>query len=390
MFRFKALVLSCVPSLLALSACVVAPSDEEPGAVAHVTTIGAGRSADPLCKTGEFSVTLQPRNAVGEVVLPESLAVACGSAKAGAMGLNCGIQNVECTPGSQDTGQRTVALVILDDSGSMKSNDPDNLRRTACADFVASLDADDAVAITDYGPQPSEGSVDKGTKELRIIQDFTTDKNKAIAACQQAEAGGGTPLYEAVAEGVDQMLVEARAKYAGGHYSMLLLSDGKPSSSSDREVALEAAKRENIPIYTVGLGPAAEGKLRAGYSSCASDADCTSVGSACRTAPDATESVCHLPDFSQKAVQVLQELSNETLGAYASATNPEALEFLFKNVSSAVREGKCTVSARLDLGSALAIGERVVGTLAVGTGKAKSNYEFTVPLPEDPAATLCK
>jgi len=385
--RFNGRLLSFVPALLAAGACSVPPT-EDPSAIDSVTTIGVALSADSFCTSGDFSVILQPRNSAGQVVISDQLQVACHGARVGQDTIACTIQDVTCTEGSDGTGQRTVALVILDDSGSMASSDPEKQRRDACADFVASLGPEDVVAIGDYGPSASTGSVDKGTAKLRVLQDFTGDKALAMAACQLTKNSGGTPLYEAVQEGVDQMLVEAKKTYGDSQYSMLLLSDGKPSSDTHRQDALDAAQRESVPIYTVGLGPASEGAMSETFQACETDAACGSEG-ACLPSASGSDKSCFLPDFDPEAVKVLQELANETSAAYAAASNPSALEHLFKNVSSAVREGKCTARARLELKEALGIGNIVRGTLTVGGAGAEAKYEFSVPLPDD-SATYCE
>ena len=42
---------------------------------------------------------------------------------------------------------------------------------------------------------------------------------------------------------------------------MLLLSDGEPNSDDKRDACHAAAKAAQIPVFTVGLGPAAEGDM---------------------------------------------------------------------------------------------------------------------------------
>jgi hypothetical protein len=168
----------------------------------------------------------------------------------------------------------------------------------------------------------------------------------------------------------------------------LLLSDGKPSSDTHRADALDAAKRESVPIYTVGLGPASEGAMSETFVPCQNDAACGSEG-ACLPSSSGSDKSCFTPDFDPEAVKVLQELANETNAAYAAASNPSALEHLFENVSSAVREGKCTARARLQLKDAIGIGKMVRGTLSVGDAGAEAKYEFSVPLPDD-SSPFCK
>jgi hypothetical protein len=362
--------------------------------VEEVSTIGVGVTADVFCKSGDFGVTIQPRDGKGEVVISSDLQVTCTASTQGAGSIACDVTAVECTPGSAASGRRTVALAIIDDSGSMAGSDPSEERKKACVEFVSSLGADDAVAISDYGPSPTEGGKATSTTDLRVLEDFTTDKAKAAAACEKIVASGGTPLYESVEQGVEKLLVSARKVYGDANYILLLLSDGMPTGALPKQDAIGAAQAEGIPVYTVGLGPAAEGGTIETPFQCTADADCTAIagaGASCKPAAAGGANVCHVPSTDPGAVQVLQELASETSGAYAAATDATALEQLFRNVSSAAVEGKCTVSARLDLSATtVSQGEKIEGTLEVGKGKASTTYGFTVPVPDDPTAALCK
>jgi len=113
----------------------------------------------------------------------------------------------------------------------------------------------------------------------------------SIAATEQIKASGGTPLYESCLEMlplIDSVKDKRRA--------MLLLSDGEPNTQTQRDACHSAAVAAQIPVFTVGLGPVAEGDPRA------------------------------LPS----AVKVLRELSTETRGGYASANDPAQLDQLFR------------------------------------------------------------
>lgn len=317
---------------------------QAPAPVEDVSTIGVGVTADSFCTEGTFTVTVQPKDADGNLVISGPQDVTCTADIAGDT-LQCTVQNVECIEGSDASGSQTVVLVILDESGSMDDNDPEGLRAEACSAFVDQLGSSDIVAVSDFG----HGGVAPASA-LRTLQSFTADKELARAACENTETGPtGTPIYGSVLDAVEVFLPAVQEEYGDSvNYSVLMLSDGEPDSDvADPEVALEAAKAAEVPIYTLGLGPAAEG----------SDGSNTT------------------------AIEVLQELSQETGGAYASAIDPEGLEGLFEQVGSVVREGRCQISSQVT-GESFPVGQVVNGSVVFTAGDASADYSFMVPASE--------
>lgn len=127
---------------------------------------------------------------------------------------------------------------------------------------------------------------------------------------------------------------------------MLLLSDGAPNSKTQRDACHNAAKVAQIPVFTVGLGPAAEGAKT----------------------------------VSQDAVKVLRELASETGGSYASANDPAQLDNLFRNMGTALARGSCKTTARItDAATKIQPGTKVTGEVTIGTNGAKGTFEFVAP-----------
>jgi hypothetical protein len=319
--------------------------------VKDVDTIGVGVSGDLFCKDGSFTITVQPRDAEGNLVTPELEDLSCSS-MLGTDSIDCSVQSVSCDAGGAAPNARTVVLVIVDDSGSMDDNDPDGKRQEACASFVEQLGADDIVAITDFG----NGGTAPATA-LQTVQGLTDDKMLARDACASLQSGPvGTPIYGSVVDAASIFLPAAVEQYGKNvNFSVLMLSDGQPDSdTASREQGLQAIADNKFPIYTVGLGPAAEG----------SDSS------------DAT------------ATQTLQELSQASGGAYASSVAPEGLGGLFEQVGSVVRKGSCEVSASLHA-DAFASGELVSGQLRFASGDLTTDFSFNVPSSEL-EASRCK
>jgi len=106
---------------------------------------------------------------------------------------------------------------------------------------------------------------------------------------------------------------------------VLLLSDGAPNSKTQRDACHNAAKAAQIPIFTVGLGPAAEGAK----------------------------------SVSQDAVKVLRELAS---------------------MGTALARGSCKTTAHItDAATKIQPGMKVTGEVTIGTNGAKGTFEFVAP-----------
>lgn len=331
---------------LAATACTL-PSDEQGDPnprVESVTVIGTSVTS-ALYANGELGLTTVPKDAAGEAVLGKGLEVSLRITSPAALAAE--VSGTECT--APDAGKRSVSIgVIIDDSGSMSGSDPNMLRKSATVSFLNTLGPEDKVLLTDYGPSGSDLRdllcMSNGGSRLACSPPkatFSADKAALVKATEQIVDSGGTPLYGTCAQMIP--LVDS---VKDGRRGVLLLSDGEPTDKSLKSKCHDAAKAAGIQVFTVGLGPAAEGS---------SDAE---------------------PD----AVKVLRELSTETGGSYASANDPAQLDALFRNMGTALSRGSCRTSARiLDAASKIQPGERVTGEVTVGTKGARATFEFVAP-----------
>ena len=143
------------------------------------------------------------------------------------------------------TGRMIVALLI-DSSGSMSDNDPDNKRVDAAKSFINNIGPNDLVAIYDFGSCEAD---------VRLLQDFTSDKNKLNDALENIEACDGTPMYEAMVSAATHM---KHFKLTQGkkddHYVMILLTDGEANSKDLYHQAITEITSIPAPVFTVGLG----------------------------------------------------------------------------------------------------------------------------------------
>ncbi len=333
--------------LLGLSACTIqVPSNEsEPNArVDEVVFVGTSVTG-ALYTTGEVGFTTVPKDAKDEAVLSSSLKVEITITNPPSVAVE--VAGTECTAPSE--GKRSIAVgVIIDDSGSMRSSDPQFLRREATKTFLGTLGPEDKVLLTDYGAGGSplrdlvcESNGGGAPCRTPAATGFTTDRAALVKATEKLVSSGGTPLYASCEQMVP--LVDSIKDQRRG---ILLLSDGQPTDRAKRDACHAAAKAAQIPVFTVGLGPAAEGDAK----------------------------------VEPEAVKVLRELSTETQGSYASANNPAELDRLFANMGTALARGSCKTNARIvDAVNKLPKGSKVTGEIKIGSNGAKADFEFVTP-----------
>jgi VWFA-related protein len=130
----------------------------------------------------------------------------------------------------------TIALLI-DTSGSVKSKLRDE--QTTAAEFfrdVLRRNRDLALII-------------QFDSDVNLVQDFTDDLNLLIQALQTLRAGNTTSLYDAV-----YLAVTEKLKQEAGRKVIVAITDGDDTSSKiSMEEAIEAAQRNDVIIYGIGV-----------------------------------------------------------------------------------------------------------------------------------------
>jgi VWFA-related protein len=91
--------------------------------------------------------------------------------------------------------------------------------------------------------------VETFSDEVKIQQDFSTDRLVLEQQLKRVEAGGATALYDAIVEAVDHI--------QGGHHdkkALLVVTDGADNASTHRfQEVLERARQESVALYIVGM-----------------------------------------------------------------------------------------------------------------------------------------
>ncbi len=132
--------------------------------------------------------------------------------------------------------QRPVVLcLLLDSSGSMQGRmDKVHL---AADKFVESLAAEDQALVIDFD------------EKVFLLQDFTRDVKLLKEAIDSTVAEGGTALYDALYAAFRKL------KDFKGRKAIVILSDGEDTNSKfSYQRVLEAAKTNEVLIYSIGLG----------------------------------------------------------------------------------------------------------------------------------------
>ena len=135
-------------------------------------------------------------------------------------------------------------VLIIDSSGSMEDNDPNNLRRNAAKFFIDLAATNIQIAIVDFN-----GSA-KTFAPLTFTD--TVGKNRLKQAVDQVDSDGDTDIFLALVEGFETLSgsVDPNAKKAA-----VLLTDGQNNDTAQNPLlAAPSYERQGWSIYTMGLG----------------------------------------------------------------------------------------------------------------------------------------
>lgn len=131
------------------------------------------------------------------------------------------------------------ALVVFDTSGSMEGA-PLSAARSSAKALLAELAPQDRVAIMEFGD------------DVRLLQDYTSDRAALEATIDGLVAQGNTALYDATAQAANKAAASTASRRA-----VVLLSDGADfggRSQSTREQATAAAAASGVPFFAIAFG----------------------------------------------------------------------------------------------------------------------------------------
>jgi hypothetical protein len=152
-----------------------------------------------------------------------------------------------------DPGVTNVdVMLVIDESSSMLTNDPQRLRVDAAKNFVTALIPNDRAGVIGF----AYGS--------RMLQSLTADLPLTIAALDSiADNLSSTCVYNGLSHALDHLIANSTT----GHSQLqIIITDGADTSNCGWPRAEYAGKAAysgslEIPIYTIGLGSSVDGEL---------------------------------------------------------------------------------------------------------------------------------
>lgn len=140
----------------------------------------------------------------------------------------------------------TTIVLVVDRSGSMQNEDRIGGLKRAVASFLEKLPPGSRVALVSFA------------SEVDRLSGFTTDLASVRSQVDELEADGSTRFYDAVQQALALLQNEA------GRRAVLALTDGEDTASqeADLDSVIAAARKMNLPVYTLGLGSEREIKSR--------------------------------------------------------------------------------------------------------------------------------
>lgn len=135
-------------------------------------------------------------------------------------------------------------MFVIDSSGSMTTNDPNNYRKTAAKNFVDGLIPGSRVGVA-VGDRAGVVDFDSSAK---LLQSLTDDFDAMKSAIDRIDSSGGTDIGAGVSLGNRELIqngLDDRIKI------QILLTDGEGSYS---QAYTDQAVQNGITIFTIGLG----------------------------------------------------------------------------------------------------------------------------------------
>ena len=134
----------------------------------------------------------------------------------------------------ESENQPITVVVMLDTSGSMTGSI--KLLKTAAEEFITRLLPEDKAAVGAFNDK------------IEISSKFSSDRDALITEVKDLDYGNGTRLYDAVAEGLNQL------RGVDGRKVVLVFTDGDDTSSRiGRGTVMDRARLEEVMIYAIGL-----------------------------------------------------------------------------------------------------------------------------------------
>jgi Ca-activated chloride channel family protein len=187
-------------------------------------------------------------------------------------------------------------------------------------------------------------------EEVRVAEDFTTDRQKIESAIQLTSLGGGTALYDAVVQGV---ALSKKARLP--RQALVIISDGADQHSQyNLQEILSIVRESEVQVYTIGyFDPAEEAQYKT------RDKTITLIDGREIDNPQlvlndlARESggVAFFPKTDAELAKAVEEITRDIRAQYTLAFYPQSDDGGYHQLRVTVRGGRYTVRARPGYGN---------------------------------------
>jgi Ca-activated chloride channel family protein len=138
---------------------------------------------------------------------------------------------------SQDYNVPVSVGILLDISGSMQEKM--KAATAAVERFINNVHPDDDIFLMTFA------------RDIKLEQDFTSDRRKLSQALNKIRVSGGTVLYDALAQGLEKVQTGRHKKRA-----ILVMSDGMDASSKKIKMPALVNRIQESEVLVYGLGTA--------------------------------------------------------------------------------------------------------------------------------------
>lgn len=140
-------------------------------------------------------------------------------------------------------------ILVIDESNSMRTNDPQNIRVLAALEFSNVLTQNDRAAVIGFYAQ------------ARLLQGLTADMGDVANAINKITIMGGTAIHRGLTEALDEFDRNGRLE---ARRIIICLTDGEDSprpAAGTYDTILARARDMGVTIYTIGLGARLDERL---------------------------------------------------------------------------------------------------------------------------------
>ncbi len=219
------------------------------------------------------------------------------------------------------TSTNVDVALIIDSSGSMTSNDPKNLRKSAAHLFIDLVDDEDKITIVDF---------DESVTLRQSLIIVAGNREKLKNAVNRVDSIGGTNIGGGLLTGYNQLSGDAADPIH--EKAAIILTDGQHNTGTTPSSIIPKYQEKGWPIYSIALSD---------------DAD----------------------------KQLLNQMSSMTGGQYYPSPSPESLLDIYNKISLSIK-GSSQLDTRTDH---IALGETKSGSLPIDASVTAFNVVLTWP-----------